>query len=51
MGTMPFDVPLEPRMYESVARMLCTERPMPPAYFEMHAHLRVDTVSALSRDA
>lgn len=42
MGTMPLLVPLVPRMYEPVARMLCIERPMPPADFEMQAHsLRV----------
>ena len=37
---MPFEVPFEPRMYESVARMLCTDRPLPPAYFELQARLR-----------
>ena len=42
---MPFDVPLLPRIYESVARMLCTLKPMPPAYLLMHAHLRETTRS------
>ena len=36
---MPFDVPLLPRMYESVARMLWTLNPIPPAYLLMQAHL------------
>jgi hypothetical protein len=38
MGTMPLLVPLVPRMYEPVARMLCMDRPMPPADLEMQAH-------------
>jgi hypothetical protein len=38
MGTMPLEVPLEPRMYESRARMLWMETPMPPANLEMQAH-------------
>jgi hypothetical protein len=42
MGTMPLDVPLVPRMYDPVARMLCMLSPMPPADLEMVAHsLRV----------
>ena len=39
MGTMPFEAPLVPAMYESVARMLWIESPMPPAYLEMDAHV------------
>ena len=39
MGTMPLDVPLEPRMYDLVARMLWIDSPMPPAYLEMLAQL------------
>lgn len=35
---MPLLEPFVPRMYESVARMLWMERPMPPAYLEMSAH-------------
>ena len=38
MGTIPFDVPLVPRMYDPVALMLCIDRPMPPALLEMQAH-------------
>ena len=34
---MPLEVPLVPRMYELVARMLWMDRPMPPANLEMHA--------------
>ena len=32
------EVPLVPRMYEPVARMLWIDRPMPPADLEMAAH-------------
>jgi hypothetical protein len=38
MGTMPLEEPLVPRMYDPVARMLCMDRPMPPALLEMEAH-------------
>jgi hypothetical protein len=39
MGTSPFEEPLVPLMWLFVARMLCTDKPMPPAYLEMHAHV------------
>lgn len=38
MGMMPLEVPLVPRMYDPVERMLCMLSPMPPADLEMQAH-------------
>jgi hypothetical protein len=38
MGTIPLDVPFEPRMYDLVARTLWIDKPIPPAYLEMDAH-------------
>lgn len=37
IGTIPLEVPFVPLMYDSLARMLETEIPIPPADFEIFA--------------
>jgi hypothetical protein len=39
IGTSPLELPLVPAMYEPDARMLWIDRPMPPAVFEIIAHV------------
>ena len=38
MGTIPFDVPLVPLMYDPTALILCIDKPMPPALLDIAAH-------------
>ena len=38
MGTIPFDVPFVPLIYDPTALILCMDRPMPPALLDIAAH-------------